>query len=288
MAIQVVLRGTGGTIETQFLDRHPASCTVTLYTNQGAAKVSAATCTVDALNTTLSAPVAAGDTTIDLASATSCIVGRRYLLGDTANAFQAETVTVRSLAVSTATLVAPLLGEHPFGATIKGVRASYVVTGAACDNTWINGFADFNPADGSDIQTETVECYLRKIPEKGCDETDLRMIFPAADMALDAELDLPLAIKDARDMFLLDLGGKNRAHVFIGFDFMRKAVARKFWLMRRFAFGDAWKEQMDVLAAEYENLIMDLQQQLPADNDQDGITGGLDDGGFVVATLERA
>ena len=289
MAIQVVTKNRGGSIETEFLDRQVASCVVTVYTSQGVAKVSAAACTIDAFNTTLAAPASIGDTDIALANATSCVVGRRYRVGSGAGTTSiAETVTVQSLSASTATLIGPLLAAHAMGTTVKGLRASYSVSSAACDQTWVQGFADFDPQDGSDIQTEHVECYLRKIPEQGCDETDLRIVFPQAGKALDAELDIPAALKEARDMFLLDLGGKNRAHVFIGTDMFRRAVARKFWLMRRFSFGEDWKPQMDELQKEYEALIMDLQQQLPADNDQDGRTSGIDDGGFVVATVERA
>lgn len=289
MAIQVVTRGTGGTIETQFLDRQPASCTVTLYTGNGGAKVTAATCTVDPLATTLSGAAAVGDTTLELASAASCYVGRRYLVGSgPGTASVAETVTVRSLSASTAALWAPLLSPHAIGTTVKGTRVSYAVPAAAADSTWTGGFADFNPHDGSDIQTETVECYLRKIPEQGCDETDLRDIWPQAGKVLDVELDLPAAIKKARDRFLYDLGGKNRANVFIGTDIFRQCVAMKFWLLRRFSFGDEWTKQMDALQAEYDLLVRDIQTQNPADNDQDGTTTSQNDGGFTVGTLERA
>ena len=62
----------------------------------------------------------------------------------------------------------------------------------------------------------------------------------------------------------------------------------KFWLLRRFSFGDDWKVQMDALQAQYDLLIQDIQTQNPADNDQDGTTTGRDDGGFTVGTLERA
>lgn len=288
MAIQVITKNGGGVIETYFLDRQVTSCAVTLYTNIGSAKVSAATCTIDTLNTTLSAATEAGDTTIDLASATSCVVGRRYLVGTVGGTYTPETITVRSLAASTATLCAPLLADHQIGATVKGVRAWYTVSAAACDNVWVNGFADFNPADGSDIQTEHVECFLRKIPEQGCDETDIRMVFPPAAKALDTEFDVRAGIKQARDRFLYDLGGKNRAHAFIGTDIFRQCVAIKFWLLRAFAMGDEWADQIKRLQAEYDHLITDIQTQNPADNDQDGTTSGQDDGGFTVGTLERA
>ncbi len=288
MAIQVVARNLGGVIETQFLDRQPASCAVTLYTGLGGAKVTAAACTIDAFNTTISSDAIAGDDLLDLTSATSCIVGRRYLIGAVGGSSPQETITVKGLSASTATLWAPLLSAHPVGTTVKGTRAWYTVSAAACDTVWVAGYADFNPNDGSDIQTEHVECFLRKIPERGCDESDLRLVWPSAGKALDTELDLPAAIKQARDRFLYDLGGKNRAHAFIGTDVFRDCVAMKFWLLRRFAFGDDWSKQMDMLQGQYDLLIRDIQTQNPADNDQDGITTGQNDGGFTVGTLERA
>lgn len=289
MAIQTVVRNLGGTIETQFLDRQVTSCAVTLYTSSGGIKVTAAACAIDALNTTLSSAAAVGDTQLSLASATSCFVGRRYLVGTGAGtASVAETVTVKSLSASTAVLWAPVLSAHALGATVKGVRASYAVPASAADVPWVNGFADFDPKDGSDIQTEHVECYLRKIPEHGCDESDLRLVWPKAGKAIDAELDLPAAIKQARDRFLYDLGGKNRAHAFIGTDIFRDCVAMKFWLLRKLSFGDDWAPRLKELQDEYDHLIQDIQTQNPADNDQDGTTAGRDDGGFTVGTLERA
>lgn len=289
MAIQVVTKAIGGVIETYFLDRQVASCTVTLYTGQGGAKLTAQACTVDPLTTTLAAPAAVGDTSIPLANAVSCFVGRRYLVGSGSGTTSiAETVTVRSLSASTAVLWAPLLNAHAMGTAVKGTRVWYTVSAAACDTTWIGGYADFTPNDGSDNQTESVECYLRPIPKQGCDESDLRLVWPSADKALDTELDLPAAIRQARDRFLYDLGGKNRANVFVGTDIFRDCVAMKFWLLRKMAFGDAWTGQMKDLQDQYDLLIRDIQTQNPADNDQDGTTTGQDDGGFTVGTLERA
>jgi len=288
VSLQVLIKGRGGTIESQFLDRQPTSCTVSLYTSQGGAKVSAATCTVDPVNTTLSIAAEAGDDFVVLTSAASCVVGRRYRIGSSTSAGTPETVTVRDLSSSTATLTAPLMRDHALGATFAGTRVSYAVTSTVADVVWVNGYADFEPGDGSDIQSEWVECYLRKIPEQGCDETDLRLVFPAAPTMLEAELDVPAGIKQARDRFLLDLGGKNRPMCLIGTDVFRQAVAIKFWLLRRYGMGDEWKQVMDDLKSEYEKLIQDIQEQVPADNDQDGITSGANDGGFTVGTLERA
>jgi len=287
--IQVLTRGHGGTIETQFLDRQVASCVVTVYTGDGGAKVTAAACTVDPLSTTLSAGVSAGDRSIPLASATNCFVGRRYLIGAGPGTTQIEeTVSVKSLSSSTAVLWAPLISDHAVGTTVKGVRVSYAYPAGSADTTWVNGFADFDPQDGSEVQTEHVECYLRKIPEKGCDETDLRAVFADAPKALSENMDLPGAIKQARDRFLYDLGGKNRAHAFIGADIFRQLVAMKFWLLRRLEFGPDWAPALDKLQDEYTHLKEQVQLQNPADNDQDGATNGGDDGGFVCGTVSRA
>jgi hypothetical protein len=290
MAIQVIAKSAGGTIETYFLDRQVTSCTVTVYTGQGGTKGTiGAACTVDPLNTTLSGAAIIGDKLIELASAASCFVGRRYLVGSGPGTTSiAETVTVRSLAASTATLWAPLLSDHAIGTAVKGTRVWYTVSSAAADATWTGGYADFNPNDGSDVQTESVECYLRSIPKAGCDESDLRLVWPSAGKALDAELDLPAAIKQARDRFLYDLGGEARANNFIGTDVFRDCVAMKFWLLRRFSFGPEWATQMDTLQSQYDILIRHIKTQNPADNDQDGTTTGRDDGGFTSGTLERA
>lgn len=289
MAIQVITKNLGGRIETMFLDRQVSSCAVTVYTSEGAAKVTDAACTVEALNTTISSAAVAGDTVIDLASATNCFVGRRYLVGSgPGTQSPAETVSIRSLSASTAVLWAPLTLDHAVGSTVKGVRVSYLVTSTAADVVWWNGFADFNPHDGSDVQTETVECFLRKVPETGCDEVDIRRVFPEASKALDSSLDLWDARKQARDRFLYDLGGKNRANAFIGTDIFRDAVAMKFWLLRGFSMGDEWAAALDRLQKQYDQLILDIQTQNPADNNQDGTTSGGDDGGFTVGRIDRA
>ncbi len=289
MSLQTLIRGVGGTLYTEFLDRHPVSCTVSVYTAQAGLKVSAAACTIDSLSTTLATIAEAGDDSITLTSAVSCYVGRRYLInatsGDTSTA---ETVTVKSLSASTATLTAPLWSDHAIGSAVKGTRASYVVPAASADAVWVMGYADFNPNDGTDPQSEWVECFLRKIPEFGCDETDLRRVFAEGAKMLSANLDRPSALKQARDRFLLDLGGKNRPNVFIATDIFRDAVAMKFWLLRRFEMGDEWKGTLDDLQAAYDVLVGDIQTQVPADNDQDGTTSSPDDGGYTVGTLERA
>lgn len=288
MSFQTLVKNIGGTVETQFLDRQPASCTVSVYTSEGAAKVSAQSATVDPVATTLSQAAAAKASTVVLASATGVLVNRRYRLGAASGGTEPdEVVTVKSLSGTTATLWAPLVVAHSSGATFQGTRASYAVTSTQADAVWTNGWATFTPPTGDTI-TEAVECYLTKIPDFLCDESDLRRVFPKLAKILDAELDLPAALREARDETLLDLGGKNRAHTFLGFAELRRQAALKFWLLRRYSFGDEWTAQFAVMEAEYEKRKTELIATLPIDADQDGTTSGINDTGFVSGRLERS
>lgn len=287
MPFQVLTKGIGGTVETQFLDRQPASCLVSVYTGEGAAKVSAAAGTVDSVNTTLNGAVLARATTVVVASATGIVTNRRYRIGGAAAAEADEVITVKGVSGATVTLWAPLGLAHSTGATFQGARVSYAVASTAADNVWTNGWATFTPPSGDTI-VEAVECYLTKIPEFLCDESDLRLVFPKLGKNLDAELDLPQALREARDETLLDLGGKNRAHTFLGAAEFRRQAALKFWLLRRYSFGDEWTAQFTVMEAEYERRKGELISTMPIDADQDGTTTGQSDTGFNSGKLSRA
>ncbi len=281
--LQSILKGRGGTIETYFLDRQPASCVVNVYNGSGGLMVDSASCTVDTTSTTATTAARFEDDTITLASVTGIVPGRRYLLGgDTP-----EEVSVRSISGLTVQLWAPLANDHVVGATFKGLRVSYTVQAANAGSLWWDGYADFSP-DTGDVQTEAVDCVRRKIPDVLISESDIQQIIPQDIKALSAELDVPRAFREAREQMLLDFGGKNRAQTILGADYFRRPCALKFWLMRRFEFGPEWKDQMDILAKEYEDLIERLISQAPVDADQDGTTNGPNDGGFTVITLERA
>lgn len=288
MAIQTLIKAVGGTVETQFLDRYVTSCTVGVYTAEGSAKVAAGTtATVDTVNTTLSGAAAARATSVTVTSATGIATNRRYRIGTTGTAEAPEVITVKSVSGTTVTLWAPLLVAHASGAAFAGTRVSYAVTSTAADVTWVNGWATFTPTSGDPV-TEAVECYLTKIPEFLCDESDLRQVFPKLSRNIDAELDLPAALRLARDEVLLDLGGKNRAQTFLGANEFRRQAALKFWLLQRYAFGDEWTQQMDKVEAEYEKRKTELIATMPIDADQDGTTSGQNDTGYTVGRLERA
>lgn len=288
MSFQTLIKNVGGTVEAQFLDRQPTTCTVSLFMDDGSAKVTGATATVDPVATTLSGAAAARATSITLASATSVAVNRRYRIGAASGGSEpGEVVTVKSLSGSTCALWAPLVAAHASGATFQGTRVSYTVASTSADVTWINGWATFTPNSGDTI-TEAVECYLTKIPEFLCDESDLRLVFPKLAKNLDAELDLPAALRQARDEVLLDLGGKNRAQTFLGANEFRRQAALKFWLLRRYSFGDEWTAQMTLLDAEYEKRKTELIATMPIDADQDGATSGQNDFGFTVGRVFRS
>jgi hypothetical protein len=288
MSFQVLTKGVGGTVETQFLDRYVTSCTVGVYNAQGSAKVPAGTAaTVDTVNTTLNGAVAARATSVILTSATGVVCNRRYRIGGVAAGEPNEVVTVKAVSGTTVTLWAPLVVAHATLAAFAGTRVSYAVTSTQAGEVWTNGWATFTPTSGDTI-TEAVECYLTKIPEFLCDESDLRLVFPKLAKNLDAELDLPQALREARDETLLDLGGKNRAHTFLGAAEFRRQAALKFWLLRRYSFGDEWTAQFTVMEAEYERRKTELIATMPIDADQDGTTSGQNDYGFTVGRLERA
>ena len=109
---------------------------------------------------------------------------------------------------------------------------------------WWDGYADFIP-DSGDVQTEAIDCTLCKVPDNLIDESDLAMVHPKWQQMADLELDVPRALREARDLMLLDLGGKNRAQTMIGVDSFRRAAALKFFLLRRHTMGDEWKQAMD-------------------------------------------
>lgn len=286
MPNEVLIKNVGGTVETYFVDRRPATCTVTLYSDQGSIKVDAASATVDPVTTTASV-ITAGTTTVTLADASSVVSGRRYILGTTASTAPQEIVTVKSLASSTATLVHPTLYAHNAGDAFRGGRVYYTVASTAVTGTWFGGYAVFTP-DAGDPLTEAVDCSLRKIPDYLCDLAYCYLVFPEGKAKLSARLDVSLALKEARNSFLRDLGGKFQVQCMLADDDLRYGCALRFWLMRRFEFGPDWTEMMDKLQAEYEHEVAKLQTQMPVDGDSDGVTTGPNDGGVTSGRLERA
>lgn len=281
--IQALIKDRGGTVETYFLRRQAASCTYALYDGNGSQKATG-TATVDPVATTLSVAATAGDTVVHLTSTVGLTPGYRYLLGSSP---QQESVGVKQVTTTGVELWAPLGYDHAVAEAVVGTRVSFDVSSSVAAQHWWDGYAVFTP-DTGDENTETVDCVRRKIPEALIDETDIRLIIPKAAKALSAELDMPLAFREARDQLLIDLGGKNRALTMLGVDHFRRPAAIKFWLLRRLEFGDEWATQMDVLQREYDALVQHIIGQTPVDADQDGKTNGPGDRGYTVITLERA
>ena len=283
--IQTVIKGRGGTIETYFVDRQVTSCTVSVYTGDGAAKVTDAACTVDSVNTIITAAASAGDVALTLSTVANVAANRRYLLSGATP----EVVTVKAIdqATKIVSLVAPLLHDVENSSAIQGTRVTYAVSSSQADVLWWDGYADFTPNSG-DIQSEVVDCVLRKIPDNLIDETDVRSVLPKAAQILDAELDMPNALREARDEFVRQFGGKNRAYCCLGADHFRQPVAIMFWLQRRYALGEEWAPMMERMEQDLAVLIQKIQVQIPFDNDQDGKTNGLNDGGYTTVRIGRA
>ncbi len=260
---------------------------MSLYTGDGAIKVSGVTATVDTVNTSLAGAAAEGDTSVLLLSATPAVAtGRRYLIGATADTEAAEVVSIKGVSGATVTLCAPLMHDHVMGAAFAGTRVSYNVTSTQADALFWDGYSRWTPNTG-DIQEEVVDCVLRKIPENLIDETDVRMVFAKAPKILSAETDMPGALREARDEFLRRLGGKNRAYCAVGADHFRRPTALVFWLMRRFELGDEWAETMDRMDKELDVLLAKIESSIPFDNDQDGTTTSQNDGGYTTIRVQR-
>lgn len=287
MSLASLVKDVGGTLETYFLDGTPSSCTVNLYNDQGTLKVTAGAATLDPVSTSASSAIASGASTLVLTSAAGVVQGRRYILGALASTEPYEVVTVRSLSASTATLTAPTVTAHSSGAAFKGLRASIAVTSTQADALWAAGHADFIPASGDPI-TEEVDCCKHKIPEYLCDETDLRQILPKLAKIIDVELDLPRSLREARDQFLIDFGGKFRVNTALGATAFRRPTALRWWLNRRYALGPDWTDEMDKMQTEYQALLQHLQSQTAFDKDGDERTDGVDDHGWTTIQLDRA
>jgi len=284
---QAVILDVGGEIEAEFPTVRPASVTVSVYNEAGTAKVSAASGTVDPVSTTTSAAVAAGATTVALADASSIVAGRRYAIGVTGSYLMQEVVTVRDLSASVATLTDPVVYQHASGDAFRGVRVSYTVSAAAANALWWDGYAVWTPNTGAPV-TEGVDCVKRMIPEALLNVSDCLMVYPKGKKMLDLELNLPRALRDARDKFLRDLGGRARAHSMLSSSDLKWGAALCFWLMRDPSMGEAWLDMADKWQELYNHEIEKLRSQVPTDNEQDGVTDGPSDGGVTSGRVERA
>lgn len=287
--IQAVRKGVGGIIEAHFLGGRPTSVAVSVYDTKGAAKVTAQAATLDSVNTTTTALAMRGTNVVMLTSAAGVVAGRRYLLGTMNGAEAPEAVTVRRVQGSTATLWAPLMSDHSIGAAFAGTRASYQMNGSQADVTWWDGYADWVATGGTgETITEVVDCALRPIPPNLIDETNVRAVFAQAQMILPAALDMPLALLEARDEFLMRLGGDNRVHVTLGADHLRRPCALTFWLMRRHELGDNYERVMDKIGDELSMRLENIALQIPRDNNQDGRTDGPTDGAYITRKTGKA
>jgi len=262
--IQAVVKGKGGTVWTEFLGRRPASCTVDIFKGAGAQVVTTGACTVDTVNTTSTAATAAQDEAVALTSVAGITTGRRYLFGG-------EEVGIKSISGSTVTLWAPLAIVHAIGSTFQGLRVTYDVSALQAATVWSDGYATFTPDSGLP-QTEVVHCTKHTFPDAMISAYDVRGIIPRMSGSVDADLDLEKAYRDARDNFLLDLGGKTMVNAIIGVAQFRQLVAMRFWLDRRPEFGENWAPEFDNVEKRYMAGLDRAQSVSPIDADGDGVT----------------
>lgn len=146
---------TPGTLEVYAPLRPDASPTVAVYDVNGTATVAAATAaTRDSVETTTAAGAGAGDTQLALASTSSVVPGRRYLVGDAATE-ATEVVIVRDVQATggIVTLTTPLLYPHGYGESFDGTRISYAFTSSIFTAVGSTYKASFSWANGSTSQS---------------------------------------------------------------------------------------------------------------------------------------
>lgn len=119
----------GGTI-TLDLPTVPDSGTITgsVYSNSGG-DLGVATVAAQTFSTTLVAAANAGVVQLTLSSSSGAALGQQYLL-DGPEALGGETVTLRAVSGSTATLLRPTLSPRAAGATLQSSRAVFTISAA--------------------------------------------------------------------------------------------------------------------------------------------------------------
>jgi len=277
---QDVIYGRGGTIDTHFLGHRPTTCTVTIYDANATALVTAGSCTVDPVNTTLSAPSLIGDLSVVVASATGIVAGRRYLL-------DGEEVTIKSVSGTTVSIWAPLFFPHASASAFQGLRVSYAVAPNLVSAVAMDCQAVFTP-DTGDEQAEAIHFVLRLIPVNLISLIDVRDILPKAIMALSSDLDVPRALRMARENTMLLLGSKNRAESHLGVDYFRMVAARQFWIDREFEFGGQFRDDIARLRDERDHLKAMIVAQSPVVNGDNTTTAGPGIVSFPDVALELA
>lgn len=156
MLVNLIPKGIGATIETNFLGGRPSVALLQVrFTDENdslVTLVAAGLATVDPVSTTLAQAAAAKAQQLTLTSATGVVVGRRYKIGTAGSAEADENVTVKSINGNVVTLWSPLFFAHSSGAAFSGLRVSYAIAASLTANAeenlgyWVNGTAVWTPA----------------------------------------------------------------------------------------------------------------------------------------------
>lgn len=129
--MQFFVAGTTQTLEVWAPLPPDSDATVTIYDAAGGAVVSAGAVTEDTVSTTLTGGVAQGDVLVPIAALTSVVAGRYYRIGDGTTEPSEKVRVKREHSATTAVeLQTPLTEPHSYGATFKGLRLAYSLSGA--------------------------------------------------------------------------------------------------------------------------------------------------------------
>lgn len=265
MIPQHILYGAGGTVSVNASAR-PTAATVTIKTGEGSAVVEDEAATVSTINTTLSAAAVKGAAVLALASATGVSCGSDILL-----ASPPETVRVKSISGTDATLWRPVINDHASGVAATGTMITYTVSAGDAATLFFDGRCEWTL---DSVLTHVTSCECTKYPlvrEVAATEVSLYDEAPSFHLML-SEGDDTLALLDNSHAEVLQrIGGKARIRVYTGSELFRQATV--FAVMRRLYRsrpGDSAREMYERYTAEMNEAIERLQGYAPRDGDQDG------------------
>lgn len=207
---------TARTLVVDLPRRPSAAGTFRVVRASGQEAQASAAAVLDTVNTTASAGVAAGAQTIPLTSATGVTVGRSYLY-DGPEDEGGESVTIKSLAGLTATLVRGTLRAHASGATFQGTRVSLAVAALTATPVGRGYRVEYVwPAADAQPTFQLPFAVTRYAPASYLRVEGLRTLDPILAKRLSSGTWLPDVIADAWAMLLRHIAQKADPGGFIG------------------------------------------------------------------------
>lgn len=199
--MQFFVAGTTQTLEVYAPLPPDNDATVTILDSSGASVVSAAAVTEDTVSTTLAAGCDAGEYRLTLAALTSIVEGRYYRIGESTTGPGEKVRVKRAVSASSQVdLWTPTTVEHGGGATFKGLRMTYSLSGSTFSTPKRDYVATFTWNSGSTAQAPISVAFAtsRHALVSDVGEADLLQRDPALLSKISRHTNLAAAIEAAR------------------------------------------------------------------------------------------